>query len=265
MSTEIKVTGAADFASQLVTAFMPLVWACVSVAFWLLPLAGISYGGYRLYLIALPYYRDSMAHEYMIVIRDGKCIKVGTGIYTITWPGDQVVKFPTIIKKVDFQSEQVTSEMMGIRVSGALYWSPHRDDPFKLYKSFGKELQNSYSNVIDEKLQQMAVAVVRDRVANTTIEAILRDRNQLRSSIKKSMQEMMTGWGMWLETIEISDVYITSGTLFKNMQTEHREKYRLHADKIVSESSNTIRQENLEKDSKLDKERKEVSNKFRKT
>jgi uncharacterized membrane protein YqiK len=87
----------------------------------------------------------------------------------------------------------------------------------------------------------MAVAVVRDRVANTTIEAILRDRNQLRSSIKKSMQEMMTGWGMWLETIEISDVYITSGTLFKNMQTEHREKYRLHADKIVSESTNTIR------------------------
>lgn len=250
-SEEIKVTGAADFASQLVTTIMPLFWAIFSVALWLAPLAGICYGGYRMYLIALPYYRESKAHEYMIVIRDGKCIKVGTGIYTFTWPGDQVVKFPTVIKKVDFQSEQVTSEMMGIRVTGALYWSPHREDPFKLYKAFGKELQASSSYVIDEKLQQMAVAVVRDRVANTTIEAILRDRNQLRSSIKKSMQEMMTGWGMWLETIEISDVYITSGTLFKNMQTEHREKYRLHADKIVSESTNTIRQENLEKDTKL--------------
>lgn len=88
MSSEIKVTGAADFFSQLVTIITPLFTTIISVVFWLAPLAGIGYGGYRLYLIALPYYRDSKAHEYMIVIRDGKCIKVGTGIYTITWPGD---------------------------------------------------------------------------------------------------------------------------------------------------------------------------------
>lgn len=150
--------------------------------------------------------------------------------------------------------------MMGVNISGALYWSPHRDDPFKLYKAFGKELQKSQSSVIDEKLQQMAVAVIRDSVANSTIEALLRDRNQLRDGIKKSMQEMMTGWGMWLETIEISDVHITSGTLFKNMQTEHREKFRLHADKIQSEATNKIREDDMEQQTKVQNLRQEVDN-----
>lgn len=69
--------------------------------------------------------------------------------------------------------------MMGIRVSGALYWTPKRDEngPFKLYKAFGKELNLPQSSVIDDKLTQTAVSVIRDCVANTTIEAVLRDRN----------------------------------------------------------------------------------------
>lgn len=70
---------------------------------------------------------------------------------------------------------------------------------------------------------------------------------------------------MWLETIEISEVYITSSTLFKNLQTEHREKFRLHADKITSESSNTIRNEELETSNKLAVEQAEINNKVRAT
>jgi hypothetical protein len=80
----------------------------------------------------------------------------------------------------------VTEEMMGGRVSGALIWSPHRvsDGPFKLYKAFGDELLQENSSAINEKLQNMAVSVIRDKVANLTINAILRDRNQLRDGIK---------------------------------------------------------------------------------
>lgn len=122
----------------------------------------------------------------MIVIRDGKPVKCGAGAYMFTWYGDKVVKFPTHLKTVHFEAEQVTQEMMGVRVSGALLWSPHRMDngPFKLYKSFGDELMYENSNSINEKLQNMAISVIRDKVANLTINAILRDRNQLRDGIK---------------------------------------------------------------------------------
>lgn len=37
------------------------------------------------------------------------------------------------------------------------------------------------------------------------------------------MTEVVQGWGVWLETIEITDVKILSGSLFKDMQCTFRE------------------------------------------
>jgi uncharacterized membrane protein YhiD involved in acid resistance len=79
------------------------------------------------------------------------------------------------------------------------------------------------------------------------------------------MQDMLTGWGMWLETIEISDVQIVSGSLFRNLQTEFREKMRLHADKIERSTENTIRSQNMERNNAFTQESTEASNKFQKT
>jgi len=39
-----------------------------------------------------------------------------------------------------------------------------------------------------------------------TIDDVLKNRAALREVLKDDLQETLTGWGMWLETIEISDV-----------------------------------------------------------
>lgn len=44
----------------------------------------------------------------------------------------------------------------------------------------------------------------------------------LRDAIRKEMQEVVRGWGVWLETVEITDVLISSSSLFKDMQTGFR-------------------------------------------
>jgi hypothetical protein len=159
----------------------------------------------------------------MIVIRDGEPVKAGAGIYSFTWYGDKVIKFPTHLRSLEFASEQVTSEMMGVRVSGTMIWSPLRDKGkekeglFKLYTQFGDELMNENSSAINEKVENLAISVIRDKVANLTIEVILLDRNQLRDGIKENCEEILKKWGIWLETIEISDVHIVSGSLFQNL------------------------------------------------
>lgn len=38
------------------------------------------------------------------------------------------------------------------------------------------------------------------------------------------MMEVVQGWGVWLETVEITDVLISSSKLFKDMQTGFREE-----------------------------------------
>jgi len=79
------------------------------------------------------------------------------------------------------------------------------------------------------------------------------------------MQDMLTGWGMWLETIEISEVRIISGSIFKNLQTEYREKMRLAADEIERTTSNMIREETMQRDNEYSKQATEKSNEFQKT
>ena len=44
------------------------------------------------------------------------------------------------------------------------------------------------------------------------------------------MFEVVKGWGVWLETVEITGVTISSQSLFKDMQTNYREAVRKEAE-----------------------------------
>ena len=56
---------------------------------------------------------------------------------------------------------------------------------------------------------------------------------------------------MWLETCEIMDVKISSGSLFKHLQTKFREEKRIEAETIAAETENQIQTEKLSRDTKL--------------
>ena len=137
--------------------------------------------------------------------------------------------------------------MQGVEVKGMLVWTVHRefDGPFKCYKSFVDDLIFKEPREANSQLQNMAVSIIRDRIANLSLNDILKNRQKLRNGVKDEMQKLLTGWGMWLETCEIQDVKIASRSLFQNLQTEFREKSRQEAEKISAETENTMRQESL--------------------
>jgi hypothetical protein len=89
----------------------------------------------------------------------------------------------------------------------------------------------------------MAVSIIRDRIANLSLNDILKNRSKLRDGVKDEMQKVITGWGIWLETCEVQDVKIASKSLFTNLQTEFREKSRMDAEKISAETENQINSE----------------------
>jgi flotillin len=86
----------------------------------------------------------------------------------------------------------------------------------------------------------MASAIVRSRIANSTIDEILQKRAELREAIRSEMAEVTKGWGVWLETIEITDVKILSGSLFKNMQCKFREDNKKSAEILKIEVDNSL-------------------------
>jgi len=63
----------------------------------------------------------------------------------------------------------------------------------------------------------MASAIIRHKVANSTIDHIIKNRKELREVIMKEMTTVVKGWGVHLQTVEIIEVKICSGSLFKDM------------------------------------------------
>ena len=104
----------------------------------------------------------------------------------------------------------------------------------------------------------MCISVIRDRVANMTIMDILRYRNKIKAEIQKTLQDTLSGWGMKIDTVEISNVRIKSHDLFKNMQTEFREQKNLIAEQIRSETENQIRNDKLSRDQKYNIEYRQL-------
>lgn len=79
--------------------------------------------------------------------------------------------------------------MQGIEVSGMLIWSTYRLDngPMDCYKFFGDDLKKATPSVANSKIEAMAIAIIRDKIANLTINDILKNRGKMRGGMKDEM------------------------------------------------------------------------------
>lgn len=80
--------------------FSPLILELWSLVFYLGPLATMVYAAKRTFEFLQPYFVTSKPNEWMIVLRNGQPTKIGVGIYSMTGPFDQVIKFPTHIRSI---------------------------------------------------------------------------------------------------------------------------------------------------------------------
>jgi len=136
-----------------------------------------------------------------------------------------------------------------------LVWSINRqgDGPFNAYKNLGDDLASGNPTTANSNLTSMASAIVRSAIANSTIDQMLRNRQALRAQIRKEMFEVVKGWGVWLETIEITDVKISSGSLFKDLQANYRENMKKDAEVYRMKIESEIKVEKDKKATELDR------------
>ncbi len=162
-------------------------------------------------------------------------INAGVGLRTYRYWYQTAVRFPSSIKKVQFSAMQVTQEMQGVEIKGIAIWGVDRtvqnEGPFKYYKN----MTNAQS---DTNVRTMCESVVRHIISNTELDMVLRDRENLRDRMKKELQQQLSGWGVWLETVEVTDVRICSRSLFEDMQARFKQDEFLKAEKIRLETNN---------------------------
>lgn len=71
--------------------------------------------------------------------------------------------------------------------------------------------------------------------------------------MKTDLQKQLGGWGVWLETVEITEVKICSRNLFEDMQAEYRQETHLKAEQIRLETNNKVEQNRISSEFQLNK------------
>ncbi len=203
-------------------------------------IAGLFVAGGSLGLYMHNRFVESQPNEWLLVIRDGKLIKAGVGLKTFIGITDTYVKFPSKVEQVEFTANNVTKEMQGVVITGFAFWSVYRDEdgPFRCYKY----MEGGDAN---RNVQAMCESVLRNLIANSTLDEVMKNRNHLRDNMKHDLKDQFKGWGIWLETVEITEVKISSERLFKDLQAEFRQSTQLKAQQIElssQEQINEIRQ-----------------------
>lgn len=207
-------------------------------------------------------------------MNNGKMKQAAIGLSTWTSPGDTVAIFPSKVNKINFSASQVTNEMSGLEVSAMICWVVNRqgDGPMKAYVSLGKDLEKTDPRVTNELIAKMASAVIRNQISNATTNDILKSRDMMREAIKSEISKVTEGWGVWLETIEITDVKILSKKLFDDLQVTFLEDNNKKATLLQLEVDNDLEITRLghklvtdkrAKDTELDKMKRAQNNQFK--
>jgi regulator of protease activity HflC (stomatin/prohibitin superfamily) len=170
---------------------------------------------------------EAKPNEWLLIIRDGKLVKSGIGLKAYLGLTDSYVKFPSKVERVTFTANNVTREMQGVIITGFAFWSVYRDGdgPFRCYKYMEGGDANRNVNAICE-------SVLRNLIANSTLSEVLRNRKHLRDNMVNDLKDQFKGWGIWLETVEITEVKISSDKLFKDLQAEFRQETQMKAQQI---------------------------------
>ena len=100
-----------------------------------------------------------------------------------------------------------------------LVWTILRtgEGPFTAFKNLGEDLNTARPQNAKDALISMSSAIVRNCIANSTIQEMLTDREKIREMMQRDMFEVVQGWGVWVETFEVTQVVISSPQLFKDL------------------------------------------------
>jgi regulator of protease activity HflC (stomatin/prohibitin superfamily) len=180
--------------------------------------------------------------EFLIRMRGGEVVSSGQGATVFKWPWDSVAIVPTTVQRLHFTADQITSEKVGVRVTGIAVY--RIAEPLLASRMLNFSFPERAQEKLAEMMEEMCVGASRRLIANLSIEECLTRRKEaLSSELVREIAPVVSGqgrladstergWGVVVDTIEIQDVRVLSGQVFSNMQA----RFRLDQERVAREA-----------------------------
>ncbi|TQF14068.1 SPFH domain-containing protein [Myxococcus llanfairpwllgwyngyllgogerychwyrndrobwllllantysiliogogogochensis] len=212
--------------------------------------------------------------EFLVHMRRGLVREVsGQGASCFKLPGDSVAIVPTSIQRLQFTADQVTSEKVGVQVTGLAVY--RIADPLVAFRMLNFSFPERAQEKLAELLREMFVGAARRLVANLSIEECLSRRKEgIAAELMREIGPVLAGrgrledsvdagWGVLLDTIEIQDVRVLSSTVFENMQARFRREQERQAREAELAKERFVHREETEAERQLNLQRLEAEDEVR--
>lgn len=80
---------------------------------------------------------------------------------------------------------------------------------------------------------------------------VLRERNLIKDNIKRDLEKQLCSWGIWLETVELTEVKICSKKLFEDLQADFRQTLSSQAESFTLQTNEKLAELRMESEQKL--------------
>ncbi|AKF82720.1 hypothetical protein MFUL124B02_29930 [Myxococcus fulvus 124B02] len=212
--------------------------------------------------------------EFLVHMRRGRVRDIsGQGASCFKLPGDSVAIVPTSIQRLQFTADQVTSEKVGVQVTGLAVY--RIADPLVAFRMLNFSFPERAQEKLAELLSEMFVGAARRLVANLSVEECLSRRKEgIAAELMREIAPVLSGqgrledstdagWGVLLDTIEIQDVRVLSSTVFENMQARFRREQERQAREAELAKERFVHREETEAERQLSLQKLEAEDEVR--
>lgn len=183
---------------------------------WLIIVAAILFG-LVLLIFFFSRYKKFRTNEFVIHLRNGKLKSAGMGGKLFKLPiFDDVIVIPTTTQQTTLEAHQnlVTRELQDISLEAYLFWKVLKPEVAYTAVSWDSKA----TNFVEHVLRNATEAIIRTTCANMELETIIRERMAIIKAIADRLHEIVTDWGIVIESIEIKEVHILDEGLKHNME-----------------------------------------------
>lgn len=241
---------------DLLVAVLTSFWLWIVVALFLMFLTFIA--------VVKSRYKVFPPNVFVIHIRRGEVKRKSFGGAFFRLPiVDQYFTLPTTIQRIEIKASDkvISRENQEIIVRGFLVWRV--EDAEKAFRRITGVTSGNTLREIDTTLEQLAESVIRTTVANMSLDEILRNRGKIVDELMKEFAQVVSTWGISIETVEVKDVELLNQELFLNLQAEFENKKALEAQEIQIQTSEMVERANIAKQRELAKAKAEADRETR--
>lgn len=185
----------------------------------------------------------SRPDEWLLLIRNGRLVRSGVGIYLIRRPGDVVARFTATVQRVRYVARALTRDRLPVMVEGFLLWAvaEEGDSPFRAFSKLGivnladmdapKDASRKHLLTTPQHhaFQQLLAAAAQRRAAAHDLHQLLGQQDDFVADLRQHLTGTTGELGISLQDLQILSIQPADAQVLEQLGARPSEALRQEA------------------------------------